>query len=415
MKNRIILDSPMIEGNRITYSYHAEGEWQKVFRPEQPFFVEYSADISEIPESIAVIPFLCNTLPISWVWNAEIQVPSCDWDFYHCIEAVKQGYKDMYPSVRFAGTFTAYNIIKNENPRNKGAAAFFSGGVDAFHTLVEHLEEKPVLLTVWGADIKFEDETGWQKVFQHLEKTAEEFQLDYVTIKSSFRLFLNDDELNKKVVESGDGWWHGFQHGIGIIGHAAPITCLMGKSTVYFASSFTSKEKGIITCASDPTIDNHLRFCQVKVVHDGYEFDRQDKVHNITSFSGKTGIAIPLRVCWQSDGGENCCECEKCWRTILEITAEGADAKEYGFPYTKKQLRKFPKIYYDKRNIPPYRRDSVYKRAQDTMRQKIEVTVLPKELQWFYKMDIKKLGYHPIYQFLSGCKRKIKTIININK
>ena len=83
-------------------------------------FVEYSADISEIPESIAVIPFLCNTLPISWVWNAEIQVPSCDWDFYHCIEAVKQGYKDMYPSVRFAGTFTAYNIIKNENPRNKG-------------------------------------------------------------------------------------------------------------------------------------------------------------------------------------------------------------------------------------------------------------------------------------------------------
>ena len=93
MKNRIILDSPLIEGNRITYSYHAEGEWQKVFRPEQPFFVEYSADISEIPESIAVIPFLCNTLPISWVWNAEIQVPSCDWDFYHCIEAVKQGYR----------------------------------------------------------------------------------------------------------------------------------------------------------------------------------------------------------------------------------------------------------------------------------------------------------------------------------
>ena len=102
-----------------------------------------------------------------------------------------RGYKDMYPSVRFAGTFTAYNIIKNENPRNKGAAAFFSGGVDAFHTLVEHLEEKPVLLTVWGADIKFEDETGWQKVFHHLEKTAEEFQLDYVTIKSSFRLFIN--------------------------------------------------------------------------------------------------------------------------------------------------------------------------------------------------------------------------------
>ncbi len=82
-------------------------------------------------------------------------------------------------------------------------------------------------------------------------------------------------------MESGDGWWHGFQHGIQVIGHAAPITCLMGKSTVYFASSFTSKEKGIITCASDPTIDNHLRFCQVKVVHDGYEFDRQDKVRDL--------------------------------------------------------------------------------------------------------------------------------------
>ena len=185
----------------------------------------------------------------------------------------------------------------------------------------------------------------------------------------------------------------------------------MKKSTVYFASSFTVAEKGKITCASDPTIDNFVKFGCTHIVHDGYEFDRQDKVHNITEFSERTGINIPLRVCWQSTGGRNCCQCEKCWRTILEIIAEGKNAQDFDFKYTQSDLKNFHKLYYDKKNIPDYRRDSVYSETQKLMRKNLNCSDLPKELQWFYKTDIKKLGHHPFRQGFNKCLEKAKRVI----
>lgn len=131
-------------------------------------------------------------------------------------------------------------------------------------------------------------------------------------------------------------------------------TCRAGllckkEKTVYFASSFTAADKGKITCASDPTIDNFVKFAGSCVVHDGYEFSRQDKVHNIVEFSNKNGIKVPLRVCWKSTGGKNCCQCEKCWRTILELIAEGASAENYDLNYNYKQLKSFHKLFYDKK------------------------------------------------------------------
>lgn len=41
-----------------------------------------------------------------------------------------------------------------------------------------------------------------------------------------------------------------------------------------------------------------------------------------------------LRICWESTGGKNCCLCEKCIRTILEIYIEGGNPAQFGFPQT---------------------------------------------------------------------------------
>ena len=68
---------------------------------------------------------------------------------------------DMYPQINFLGKIHADKLENNSYSENNGAAAFFSGGVDAFNTLVNHAEEKPVLLTLWGADVKLDDVSGW--------------------------------------------------------------------------------------------------------------------------------------------------------------------------------------------------------------------------------------------------------------
>ncbi len=412
MKNVMKISTPVITKNRIEYSYEITGEWQNAFNQEEKFYIEYSCDISNVPSSIAIVPLLCNVLPISWVYDAEIHIESCDKAFFESIPEFKKGYVDMYPKINFEGQIYSENLENNNLSHNNGSVAFFSGGVDAFNTLVNHIDEKPVLLTVWGADVKFEDIDGWENVVDHLKNTSSEFNIDYVTIKSCFRRFIKEYSLSQKVTElSGDNWWHGFQHGIGIIGHAAPVCYVMNKSIAYFASSFTIAEKGKITCASDPTIDNYVKFGFSHVVHDGYEFNRQAKVHNIVEFSKKSGIKIPLRVCWQSTGGKNCCQCEKCWRTILEIIAEGEDARKHDFNYSQLQLKNFHKLFYNKNNIPDYRINGIYFETQQLFIKNLKYECLPQELKWFYKIDINKLGYHPYRNFGRKIKNKLRNII----
>ena len=411
MPNKIVIDDIIINNNRITYNYTVTGEWKEAFKIDEAFYIEYSCNIKNVPKSVAVIPLLANLLPMAWVYDAAIYLPVCDEDFYYSIKDLKKGYEEMYPMMQLKG-----NIIVDELQKNKcngsGKAVFFSGGVDAFNTLVNHADERPTLLTVWGADVQFEDAIGWERVQKHLMQTAKSFGVGCVTIKSCFRRFLDEGVLTRKVKKSGDGWWHGFQHGIGIISHAAPVMYVLGSQTVYFASSFTAADKGKVTCASDPTIDNHVHFCGANVCHDGYEFNRQMKIHNIVQFSKKTGRKIALRVCWQSSGGSNCCNCEKCWRTILGIYAEGFDPKEFGFYYNNKQL-------FILANKMRYSGDKMfsalrYSPIQKAMQKNVKKNTLPKSIRWFYGINISILDEIPFWcKAIRKAKRIVKAISKI--
>lgn len=54
-----------------------------------PFYAQYNTNIEEVPDSIALIPFLSNVLPIIWLNNMELYVEQIDQDFYNCLSAVK--------------------------------------------------------------------------------------------------------------------------------------------------------------------------------------------------------------------------------------------------------------------------------------------------------------------------------------
>lgn len=394
--NTIKIRAPEIIGNGVKFSYEVSGAWQESFSARRECIMEYSMDLRALPGSVAIVPFLANLLPMAWVYDAEIIVPACDADFYDSIEAFKQGYRKMYPTMTFGGKLTVAALEKNAPADQHGAAAFFSGGVDAFHTLTCHAKEKPTLITLWGADIKLGDTLGWQRVEALLKDTAAAFETDYVTIRSGFRGFLNEGVLSEKVAHSGDGWWHGFQHGLGIIAHAAPVAYLLGKKTVYIASSHTAGDIANLTCASDPTIDNYIRFCGCQVSHDGYDFTRQAKLHHITRFSKETGKKIPLRVCWESAGGSNCCHCEKCFRTILGIYAEGFDPREFGFEYGDfgALCREIAK----NRDMMQWHRESRYVPMHRALRENYSLQTVSPHLRWLYRTDASRLGELSFFQ-----------------
>lgn len=326
----IRLDSIKKTGSRVLYEYSVSETLKQCFT-DKSFYVEYPAPIEMIPKSVLAVPFVCNVLPIIWLSDSELILDSLDEDFCRCIDEIKNAYKKMYPLSKFKGKYCIKNVVRNLPPKNGKCCAMYSGGLDAFQTLISHISEEPDLITVWGADISTDNETGWRNTYVPICETAQKYKLDNYEIKSSFRTFFIDWKCEVLFGEKlNDTWWHGIQHGLGLLGLTAPIAWMNGYEKVYIASSFTVADEPI-TCASHPSIDNLLRFCGCKAIHDGYEFNRQEKMHNVIEFCKANGISQKLHVCWQTETGENCCSCEKCYRTIASILAENADPKLFGF------------------------------------------------------------------------------------
>lgn len=335
-------------GSRIEIRYSISSNLQEYFNPENIFWIEYSENISDIPQSISVIPFVCNVLPIIWLTNSILILPEIDEAFFENISRIKDGYKKMHPKLQFQGKIQALSVIRNEYITDGGNAAFFSGGIDALTTLVCHRNEFPSLITLKGADIKLDDTEGWNNVYHNTQQITEQFNLPSpIYVSCNFRTFLFEGKLGNIVRESDDGWWHGFQHGIGILGQAAPISYKKHFKTIYIASSSTEETKILLatipnannfSCASDPTIDNHVKFGSTNIIHDQYEKNRQQKIQTIVNYCKKNKHEITARVCWVSRGGKNCCECEKCIRTMFSLFAENVSPKDYGFDFNNLQI-----------------------------------------------------------------------------
>lgn len=329
--DKITLNKTEKHNRKITYDFSVSNELKKYFS-EEKFIIEYSENIECVPDSIASIPFVCNMLPIIWLTDAILELPELDEDFLKAIPEFKNGYTKMFPESNFAGEIITKPVKNTCNNSTKKSAALFSGGLDAVNTLVDHIDEKPHLIAIWGADIEYNNTNGWKKVYNGLKESSKTFDLPLTVIRSTFR----DIDFHEKFLSADfsaqlkDGWWHGVKHSLALLGHAAPYTYLKGISMLYIASSY-STEDGPIRCASMPTTDNFVRFCGCQVVHDGYEYTRQDKITNVIQYHNKTKMTFSLHVCWESQSGNNCCHCEKCYRTIAGIIAEGADPVDYGF------------------------------------------------------------------------------------
>ena len=331
MKNQITITKVLIKDYRLEVSYNINGDIKKYFTPGiNTFWAEYNEKIDTVPTSIAVIPFVCNVLPIVWLTNAELVIDELDKTFLECLPEVKHGYMLLSPMLNFlGGVLTVKKIVDNDYNPSQQEAVLFSGGVDAFATLFNHLDSKPMLITLQGADVPLDDEEGWKVVSTHVAKTTETFGLQSPQfIKTNFREFISS-EVWKLIRKSRDNWWHGYQHGIGITSHVAPIAWLHKINKVYIASSYTYEYK--VICASDPVIDSHVRFAGTDVCHDGYHMNRIDKVKKIVDTCEKHDKNIQLRVCWISRGGHNCSKCEKCIRTIFNILAVNGNPEQYGF------------------------------------------------------------------------------------
>ena len=296
----------------------------------------------------------------------------------------------MYPHLNFRGKIRVKTLTENKRAATN-SIVLFSGGVDAICTTLRHIDEHPLLLTLWGsADYPIDDIIGWEQHYGNIKENTKLLGLSNIFIKTDFCEFMPiwGEDLNR--LGQGAKWWHDLQHGIGIIGHAAPVAYLNNAKTVYIASSYTQTHKPD-GCASDPTIDSFVRFCKTAVIHDAYELSRQDKISFICHKLREKDIKLNIRVCLRQYQNGNCCRCEKCYRTMIGLLAEGENPNDYGFAYSKKVLKRIihelnDKIEISKFSIP------YYKDIQQKIRDNRHVE-LPKELgDWLASTDFDKIN-----------------------
>lgn len=300
-----------------------------------PFLIEYSFNIEEVPDAVLAVPFVCCVLPVIWITDSELIIPELDQDFYNAIPEFKNGYINMYPETAFLGQLQVQQLVSTTPEAPARSAALFSGGLDATTTTLIHIDEKPILVALWGADIPYDDVAGWDRKNQLLGQQAKNYGLPYETVRTTFRIFDRELVLSAQYSNQlGKGWWYGVKHGIAILSHAAPLAWHYGIKKLYFASSNCPQDGSLVRCASDPRIDNFVRFCGCQVYHDGFELNRQDKAAFVVNYKREhPDTRIGLHVCWETTTGENCCRCEKCYRTMVNLWAEGEDPREYGFAY----------------------------------------------------------------------------------
>ncbi|MDO4648966.1 MAG: hypothetical protein Q4B26_09975 [Eubacteriales bacterium] len=377
------------KNNTITYHYTYSDDLADYFT-EKPFLIEYQENVEHVPDAVCAIPFLANVLPVIWVTDGDFYCEELDEEFYHAIPEFKQGFIKMYPDCDFGGRVHSDNLRKTEQGDPNQCAMFFSGGVDSLYTFIAHIKEKPDLISIWGSDIKFENEEGWKKTHACIWEQCKNFDRKDIVIRSTFREFQWEAHLSrdyKKVI--GDNWWHGVKHGLALLGHVAPYAYLHKLSRMYIASSFCEKDRPY-TCASDPTIDNYVRYCGCQVIHDGYEHTRQDKIRKIIQFVEETGVPMPLHVCWESQSGKNCSHCEKCYRTMFELMIEGANPEDYGFAMHKGIGIEIEQMLRDKltaRRIHPH---SWLETQEDLRRRKKSLRRNPnkEEIAWILDLDL---------------------------
>jgi len=312
-------------GRRVDYDYTAVGPAAKFFRGCPPFFVQYEQDVSQCPPAITSIPFVANMLPIAWFAGFAVCVPEIDQIFAESMIRLRAEFRKMYPEHALSGGLEAGRLTKVAWEGDH-RLMLFSGGLDAFTTLVRHRDEDLELVTLLGADIDPADEKQWQDCKRHLDQEPMLRKHVRHVIAANLRTFYSAEVEIRLVI----GWWGKVQHGLGMLGLLAPLSQLRGCSRAYIASSVQSNHWG-----STPTTDSCIHWGSTSVSNDGAELGRQGKADLVVSYSRDTGQQFALRVCYSELSKHlNCGRCEKCYRTMMNLILANGDPRQLGLPFS---------------------------------------------------------------------------------
>ena len=308
-------------------------------------FFEYPGyDLADLPEEIAVLPFVWSTAGIVWAIGAEYDVPALPEETIASLERVRSVVREIYPQSAWLGEIRARAGVSLP-PRDArfGRGIMFTGGVDSTFTALSNAGRDTLLISVWGADVELSERTRWQRWMRDAQAFAREHAGGLASIRTNLREELNYIRLNS-IVPGLQRWWLDVQFSMSLTGAAAPIAYMDGFESIYFASGLDIGDDQNYPHASFPRLDNAIAHGRARVRHHGNDTKRQQKLAFIVSQVPE----MELRVCHarRPETQLNCGRCTKCVRTMVGLVICGADPTRYGFPtYQPAMLDELPRRF----------------------------------------------------------------------
>ncbi len=324
-----ISDSPSIrilsviaQENKIVAKIKVSPEIAR-FVLEDTFIAEYDTNIENSPESILAIPVLSTLLPVAWAVGADIHMGEVDETYLCAMEEVKSQLRKWYPQLSYSTRIHAREIVRNQFD-NSGHGILFSSGMDSLFSCARHRSKNPILISICGGDIPYYAAGFWAKVKDWILKFASDQGLSIRFIRSNMREIINRELIQNKFGITN--WWGNVSHSMILIGLCAPLT-IEEIGSITIAASHTHDFDH--PWGSHPLLDPKISWSDVKIVHDGYDFSRQDKIRYL---SARWPIYLKyLRVCYFQHMAYNCGRCEKCLRTITGLLLENQNPKDCNF------------------------------------------------------------------------------------
>ncbi len=194
----------------------------------------------------------------------------------------------------------------------RAVAAFFSGGVDSFHTLFVHDDAITDLVFVHGFDLPLAKETLRRQVATRLAAAAAARGKGFVEVETDLRA------LTDRYARWGEN-----AHGpaLAAVGHL-----LAGRyARIFVPGEFFPRTRHPLSRGSHPDTDPLLSSEAVEIVHDGAGVTRAKKLARVAS---DETVRRTLRVCWENRGDAyNCGACSKCLRNLALLRALGHEGK----------------------------------------------------------------------------------------
>ena len=336
--HNLILDRIIVEDKRVKYTFRAAEPIRKYFTKDN-VTIEYDRNMESVPESILSIPFIGCIAGLSWMADIELWVNELDETFYQAFARIKRAYQEMHSDFPFKGDLVPCRFVENSTPKTGKSLLLFGGGIDCQSSFIRNKDSISDVLNIYawldGIDqsnkVDIHDDEFTKKFCAVAGKTSRHIRSDFFKVLNQAQI---DRDFTRKYHTN---YWYGYLHSPAFITMAIPMAYEQGLDRVIIASSFSKGIQGYF--GSFITTDSQWRWAENgTTLHDGFELTRLEKVRLLVEHQKKNGKALPLHVCSFKD--HECCVCDKCFRSIVQIVAEGGDPRDFGFDI-KGSLRDF--------------------------------------------------------------------------